>query len=263
MHRITGDCVVHVFNTAGLSWDSRALRFVLFVILAVCMTTTTAVCQPPATSLTTEEIVTRMAAMDAERTARSAHYRAVRHYTLDYKGIGGEKHAEMIVDVVANPPDKQLSIVSESGSKFLLDRVLHKVVESEREAGDGKNRHEVKLNAQNYDFQLIGMQTVHERPCYVLHVEPKRSNKFLYRGNVCVDAEDFAVAQISASPAKNPSFWTSSVEIQHEYEKQGDAWLPRRNQSSSKVRLGGRALLTIDYERYELTDQAVSQARSR
>jgi hypothetical protein len=89
------------------------------------------------------------------------------------------------------------------------------------------------------------------RPCYVLQVIPKRNQKLLYRGIIWVDASDFAVARIAAEPAKNPSFWISSTEIEHQYGKYGEFWLPAMNRSVTRVRLGGRAVLTINYGLYE------------
>ena len=53
-------------------------------------------------------------------------------------------------------------------------------------------------------------------------------NKYLYRKN-WVDAADFAISQIEAEPAKNPSFWIKKTEIHHRYGKLGEFWLPLRN----------------------------------
>jgi hypothetical protein len=88
---------------------------------------------------------------------------------------------------------------------------------------------------------------------YVLSVEPRTKDKFLYRGRIWVDAEDFAVVRIKAEPAKNPSFWTRNTEIEHVYVKVSDFWLPAHNHSVSKIRLGGRADFTIEYKDYQVT----------
>ncbi|HYG98492.1 MAG TPA: outer membrane lipoprotein-sorting protein [Terriglobales bacterium] len=212
---------------------------------------------PPSPAI--DQIVARMVAMDAERTASQQPYQGIRHYTVDYKGFPSDRHAEMVVQVVSDPPQKKFTVVSESGSKLLLNRVLRKLIESESEASDGRNRRDVKLTPDNYKFQLLGTESLDGRSCYVLLVEPKKGNKYLYKGKVWVDAQDFAVAQISATPAKNPSFWISSVQIEHRNEKHGEMWLPRSNRSTSKVRLGGRALLTIDYRRYDLSTTSAAQ----
>ena len=82
-------------------------------------------------------------------------------------------------------------------------------------------------------------------------MEPRRDNKFLYRGEICVNAADFAVETIDAEPAKNPSFWTKKTRIEHRYQKIGQFWLPAFNQTVTNVRLGGTAMLSIVYSDYE------------
>jgi hypothetical protein len=87
---------------------------------------------------------------------------------------------------------------------------------------------------------------------YVLAVEPRRKDKFLYEGRIWIDAQDFAVVRLEAKPAKNPSFWTRSSLIEQVYTKVGQFWLPLRNHSVSAVRLGGTADLTIQYKDYRI-----------
>jgi hypothetical protein len=89
---------------------------------------------------------------------------------------------------------------------------------------------------------------------YVLKVEPRTKDRFLYRGQIWVDAEDFAVVRLEAESAKNPSFWTGKAEIVQQYRKVSDFWLPAYNHSVTDIRLGGHAELTIDYKDYEITD---------
>jgi hypothetical protein len=92
----------------------------------------------------------------------------------------------------------------------------------------------------------------------VLDVYPKAKSKYVYRGKVWVDGTDFAVTRIDAEPAQLPSFWTKKSEIHHEYMKVENFWLPRRNESVSYIRLGGRATLTIEYSNYRVTDSRQS-----
>ena len=77
-------------------------------------------------------------------------------------------------------------------------------------------------------------------------------SKLLYHGRIWVDSKDFAVCRIEAEPAKNPSFWIKKTDIHHSYLKVGDFWLPAENQSVSAIRGGGRAVLTIKYQNYEI-----------
>jgi len=52
---------------------------------------------------------------------------------------------------------------------------------------------------------------------------------------------------------KNPSFWTKDTKIEATYVKVSDFWFPASNRSTSNIRLGGRAYLTIDYKDYRTT----------
>jgi hypothetical protein len=97
---------------------------------------------------------------------------------------------------------------------------------------------------------------------YVLGVKPRTKGKFLYNGRIWVDAEDFAVTRLEAQPAKNPSFWTKHSEIEEVYMQVGDFWLSARNHSITKIRFGGSAELTIQYQNYTITNaDAVSKLR--
>lgn len=211
-------------------------------------------------SPSSEQVVAQLVAMDARRSQNRTGYTAMRHYTLDYNGLGADKHAEISVQVVASASgQKKLTIVSENGSRLLINRVLRKLVDSETEANEPGNRKDLALTPDNYDFALIGTEVVDGRNCFVLRVIPKKKSKFLYDGKIWVDARDFAVTRISAKPAKNPSFWISSVEVEHRYAKHGDMWLPETNRSRSKIRFGGSAVLAIDYRDYQLlTDDAAT-----
>jgi hypothetical protein len=115
------------------------------------------------------------------------------------------------------------------------------------------------LNRANYDIALVGYEPSDKGSQYVLAVNPKTKSKYLYRGKVWVDGTDFAVTRIDAEPAQNPSFWTKKSEIHHEYIKVQDFWLPRRNESVSYIRLGGRATLTIEYDNYRVIDSRESR----
>jgi hypothetical protein len=67
-----------------------------------------------------------------------------------------------------------------------------------------------------------------------------------------VNSKDFAVCRIEAEPAKNPSMWIKSTAIHHIYQKLGDFWFPSENESTSSMRVGGRAVLSIKYRIYEI-----------
>lgn len=189
---------------------------------------------------------------DASQSKELKHYEAVRHYQVQYRGLGAHLAAAMDVDLrYDSGTGKNFRIVSQSGSKLLCDKVLKRAVESEEEAS--KDKSSTALNSTNYRFELAGTEPVDGRPSYILEVDPVRKSKFLYRGKVFVDAGDFAVIRIEVEPAQNPSFWITSSHIENTNVKTDGVWLPEKNRSESKIRVGGTAVLTIDYGTYHVT----------
>ena len=195
--------------------------------------------------LSSGEIVANLVQRNLERARALRAYQGTRVYRLEYHGFPGSRSAEMIVDVkYRTPGTKEFSIRSEKGSQLIIERVFKRMLQSEQEALTEENQRRVALNNENYSFTLAGYENTPAGSSYILSVEPRTSNKLLYRGKIWVDAEDFAVVRIEASPAKNPSFWTKETKIEQVYAKVGDFWLPPSNRSTSAIRLGGQANFT-------------------
>jgi len=147
---------------------------------------------------------------------------------------------------------KTFQVVDESGSHLLLNHVLKKLLETER---DDSRQQKAALTPSNYEFEFQMKSSDSGRAVYVFAVKPKVKNKLLYRGRIWIDSEDYAVTRVEAQPAENPSFWIKKTDIHHVYAKSGDFWLPETNRSESKIRLGGHAVLTIDYGTYRFDEQ--------
>ena len=192
--------------------------------------------------LTLAQVVENLLERNADRAKNLKSFRSKRKYELDYKGFPSGLHAEMSVDMDYQAPDKKtFTILSESGPKWLVNRVLKRLIETEREAQIPANRAKVELNTRNYDFISLQRLPSADGCGYVLSVQPKLANKFLYRGRIWVNEQDFAVCRIEAEPGQNPSMWITRTQIHHRYQKWGDFWLPADTQSVSSLRLNGRA----------------------
>jgi hypothetical protein len=212
--------------------------------------------EPPA-SLTVDQIVENLVRRNLERARALGSYKGSRIYRLEYRGFPSARSAEITVDVIyRSPATKEFTIRSEKGSHFLVEKVFQRMLQSEKDALTEENQAHVALNKDNYRFTLAGLDTLPTGASYVLSVEPRNANKLLYRGRIWVDAADFAVVRIEASPAKNPSFWTKETTIEQVYAKFGNFWLPVSNRSTSAIRLGGRATFTIDYKDYQITAES-------
>jgi outer membrane lipoprotein-sorting protein len=209
--------------------------------------------QPPL--LSADAIVKNLQMKNQERAQALHEFQSTRVYRMEYRGLPSNRDAELVVKLRYRSPDKkEFSVVSQSGSKFIVDHVLKKLLESEQEAANEENKRNAALSPENYDFQMAAYESSASGERYVLQVIPKSKNKFLYRGKIWIDAKDFAVTQIEAEPAKNPSFWIKKTDIEHKYVKINDFWFPAENRTVSLIRLGGRATLTIEYKDYRVTD---------
>ncbi len=218
----------------------------------------------PGEALTAQQIAERLAANNRRRHQDLRGYTGQREYHLLYTGFPMRLQADMVVRIQYDAPDqKQFTIVSKSGSSLIVNRVFKRLLETEKEASDAEGQARTAVTEANYSFELIGSEDLNGRPSYILKVEPKTDNKLLYRGKIWVDAADFAVAKIEATPAQPPSFWISNTVVHHVYEKIGEFWLPEQNESTSEIRVGGHAALSIQYRDYKIVPNAIVNLRQR
>jgi hypothetical protein len=237
-------------NHASLRGAGARSRLAMVVLLA-CAPAAWAQGPPALPTLGADQVVQRLMEKNKERADTLQHYIGRRLYRLEYRGFPTSADAAMEVEVNFDAPaTKRFTIVNATGSKLIQNRVFHRLLETEEQAGDSSNRKHTELGPDNYTFSLAGIEGTN----YVLNVEPKEDSRFLYRGKIWVDAHDFAVTRIEAQPARNPSFWTTKSVIHHTYQKVDNGfYLPKENKTVTSVRLGGVATLTIEYNSYQVT----------
>jgi hypothetical protein len=203
--------------------------------------------------LNLSQVLDKLVEKNSERADALQSYQNRRFYSLNYTGFPTSLHAEMVVDMTYDAPaTKHFKIISQSGPQWMIERILKRLLDAEQEALSEENRERVALNSSNYNFSGLERQDSPDSCSYVVAVQPKIPSKLLYRGRIWVDSRDFAVCRIEAEPSRNPSFWIKKTAIHHSYLKIGDFWLPSENESVSAIRGGGRAVLTIKYQNYEI-----------
>jgi hypothetical protein len=207
------------------------------------------------------QIVQAIEHHDQTQAVALEHYHALRHYEIEYRGFFKNITAKMDVELQYDAASgKSFRIVSQSGSHTLCEKVIKRALDSEKDASQDHGAH--ALSQANYKFQLLGKETLNGRPSYVLQVDPVSDSPYLYRGKIWVDASDFAVSKMEVQPAKNPSFWISQTLIHQTNSRIGDFWLPEQNRSETKVRIGGKAVMTIEYGPYKIAQPQSPQSIS-
>lgn len=205
-------------------------------------------------SLTADEVIERVVAMNQVRAKALETYSSLRSYHLECHCLSHKK-ADMVVraDYYA-PNKKEFTIVSESGSGTVRKRVFKTLLEAEQESMREDNQQRSAVTPENYTFKLADHKQTDTDEFYVLEATPRTKNKFLVRGHIWVNAKDFAITRVEGEPAVNPSWWTVKTDFQRSYRKVGNFWLPESNESETKVRIFGTVVLTINYGKYQITE---------
>jgi outer membrane lipoprotein-sorting protein len=203
--------------------------------------------------LSADEVMRRVVQMNEHRANALEGYSSIRSYHLECHCLSHKK-ADMVVRAEYEAPNKKVfTIVSESGSGTVRTRVFKKLLEAEQESMRDENQERSAITPQNYTFELADYKKIGGNEFYVLQARPLTKNKFLFQGRIWVDAKDFAIAQVEGEPAVNPSWWTVKTDFTRSYQKLGSFWLPESNESETKVRILGSAVLTIKYGEYQIT----------
>jgi hypothetical protein len=103
--------------------------------------------------LSTERVVDNLVRRNQERAQALLHSEATRVYRIVYRGFPSDRVAEMTVEATYDrPSSKEFTIVSQSGSKLIANRVFKKLLESEKEAAQSATSAKTQLNRDNYSF---------------------------------------------------------------------------------------------------------------
>jgi hypothetical protein len=225
------------------------MRNVITSALILCWALAAAaqMAQPPA--MTADEVMAKVFVRDRQREKVSQGYTGNRRYIFDNRRL--HKHSEMLVSVKGDPIGaKHFEVVSEEGWKSANTHVLRKMLASETETSGPAMRAKTLLTPDNYNFSLLQIESVAGRPTYVIAVTPRRHDKYLFEGQIWIDAVDYALVRATGKPASNPSFWTRSIHFVHQYQKSGEFWFPSTTESVTQAWMFGRTEVTIRYFDY-------------
>jgi hypothetical protein len=208
----------------------------------------------------TDEVIARVLKRNRLQSEALRSYSAMRTYEL--KNSEGKLAARAVVRVTYKAPDrKTFDKTSEQGSAIVRHLVFDRLMRSENETASGHEHHDSAITTANYTFALAGAEDIGQYHCLVLEARPKRRDKYLFEGKIWVDAQDFAIVQIAGHPARKPSFWVNRADFVRQYQKIGGFWLPYRDEASVEVKLYGRKIFTVDYQRYSIDSSNSLQTR--
>ena len=186
---------------------------------------------------------------NARRAAKLISYTAERHYSVyEPKKL---PDADMTVSMkFVSPSTKTFNVVSKKGVGFIQSLVFNRLMDTEKQAAQGKDKADSSISPKNYQAQFLYEEAIRGRNSYVLELTPKRQDKYLFKGKVWVDQQDYAIAKIEGDPVKSPSWFVKSAHFIRDYQKIGDFWLPLRDETHCQIRFEGEYVLSIDHRDY-------------
>lgn len=145
-------------------------------------------------------------------------------------------------------------IVSERGSEAVRGKVLRAMLEREEELVNSGNMMKGDLTAANYEFSEPGRDADGTR---VVQLKPKRNDPLLVEGRAVLnDGGD--LVRVEGRLSKNPSFWTSLVNIVRRYARVGGVRVPVATETTAKVKFVGTSQLEVLYEYESVNGRAVA-----
>ena len=150
-------------------------------------------------------------------------------------------------------------IVSERGSDVARGKVLRPILAREQEMlnkGDGSKS---ELTPDNYEFSEAGRDGDGAR---VVQIRPRRHDAMLVDGHAVLN-EGGDLLRVEGRLSKNPSFWTSLVNIVRRYARIGGVRVPVATETTAKVKFVGTAQLEVLYDYQSVNGHAVALSEQR
>jgi len=182
-------------------------------------------------------------------------YRATRR--LEGQNERFDKRA-VIEAITELHPDGQFTfeIVSETGSDYVRDKVLRPLLETEAKVLASGTAARSALTTDNYE--IAGGVPVDEG-LVKLFARPRRKDVSLIDGAVFITSDDADLVRIEGRMAKNPSFWTTRVNVVRYYDRIAGVRVPVRLESTAQIRFAGESTLTMVYDYQSINGVPVAQ----
>jgi hypothetical protein len=210
-----------------------ALRTSL-IFVGLCLTAV------PQTTVTSDAIVEKMVSAYAENRTHLRPYVLTRRYLVLKSG---QQKAKVIAAIIYLPPEANTFEIRDStGGK--AEGVVRKLLDKEMQLS--RDFQSSGFNLANYDFQLMGEETLAGADCYVLAIHPKRKSKDLLDGKIWIDKALYLVRRVQGSPMKSPSWWVKNVLFTVDYGSVEGMWLQIGSSGEAQVRFAGKYTLTSE-----------------
>lgn len=151
-------------------------------------------------------------------------------------------------------------VTSERGSDMIRSRVLRAVLDREQALINAGDTDKADLSTENYEF---GDVTVDADGSQSVPLKPRRKDVLLVDGRMVLTPDGRDVVRVEGRLAKNPSFWTSLVNIVRHFATLGGVRVPVSTETTAKIKFVGTAQLEVAYEYESVNGRPVNVTAER
>jgi hypothetical protein len=184
-------------------------------------------------------------------------YRALRrmHTTSD----NGKYEAWLDAWTELNDGRFSYQIVSERGSETARSKVLRPLLAHEQDAVNSGENNKSEYTPANYEFREAGRDGSGAR---VVQIKPRRQDVTLVEGHAVLN-EGGDLLRVEGKLAKNPSFWTTLVNIVRRYARIGGVRVPVATETFAKLKFIGSAQMEVLYDYQSVNGHPVALSEQR
>ena len=146
-------------------------------------------------------------------------------------------------------------IVSERGSEYVRNKVLKAVLAREQELIGQGDDDRAELSPANYVFE----ETLsHGKGVRYVQLKPRRKDVLLVDGRMVLNQAGTEVLRVEGRLSKNPSFWTSLVNVIRDFACLDGVRVPVATETIAKLKFAGLARMMVHYEYESINGRPVS-----
>ncbi len=181
-------------------------------------------------------------------------YRAIRH--LEARNERFNMAAELDASTELLPNGQfTYSVLRETGSDYIRTKVLHALLDNEIELAKSGDPSKYALTASNYE--VLAGEVVDDGTVKLL-AKPRRRDLGLIEGAVFVTSDDADMVRVEGRLVKNPSFWTTRVDVVRQYGRVAGIRVPVRLDTTAHVRFAGLSTMSMTYDYQSINGKNVA-----
>lgn len=230
---------------------SRLLA-VIWVAATILLTATMA---SQAQQVDAASVIAKVDAAVKARVEGIASYTVTEHYAVFRGKDEANPVAEMTVKTeYRQPTGKSYTILSQSGSGFIVKHVLGAILDREKEVNRPGIREHAWLNSTNYQMKLKtgSIEKQGGRDCVALEIAPRQKSPNLIEGTIWVDVNDGTIVRLEGTTLQSASILTGASRLMRQYVNLKGFGMATHAQAVTDSFLLGRTVITIDYRDYKI-----------